>query len=195
MFQFESRCYNNENECKTDANDIYNAVAIRDTLDHAFFQIDQLAVLHQNECMDEPRPVRGGVGVDVTFEDQRYLIPSIHLKATCKDNSVEPGTEDDCATQREQVTRLRNWMDAQDDDATIILAGDFNRKLLEGSDNIRMEFFSGVAQENILPAETDRTCWATHDFDFPALSAAAKANNPQFAAENKTPWIFTPRSV
>ena len=36
----------------------------RDTFAHGFFQIDELAVPHQNECGAPARPVRGGVGVD-----------------------------------------------------------------------------------------------------------------------------------
>jgi len=138
--------------------------------------------------------VRGAVGVDITIDGQRYLIPSIHLKATCKDNSVEPGTDDDCATQRTQVERLRDWMDAQDPAAAIILAGDFNRKLLAEGDNIRTEFFPGVPQSHFLPAENQRSCWSSFDFDFPELSNQARANNPQFDAEGRRPWVFTPRS-
>jgi len=194
VFQFETRCLENASACETDEEDIYNAIAIRDDLPHAFFQIDELAVLHQNECGDPARPVRGGVGVDVTIGGQRYLIPSIHLKATCKNNSVEPGTEDDCATQREQVQQLRDWMDAQDDDATIILAGDFNRQLLEDADDIRSNFFADVQQEHFLPAAPERSCWSSFSFDFAQLSAEARQNNPQFDAEDRSPWIFTPRS-
>lgn len=194
VFQFETRCLDNESSCATDANDIYNAIAVREDLSHAFFQIDQLAVLHQNECGDPARAVRGGVGVDLTFDGQRYLIPSIHLKATCKDNSIEPGTEDDCATQRLQVERLRAWMDAQEEDATIILAGDFNRKLLDDSDLIRRDFFAEVPQGQFLPSAPQRACWSTFDFDFRELSREARANNPQFDNEGRQPWMFTPKS-
>lgn len=193
-FQFETRCLENAMSCATDADDIYNAIAVREGLEHSFFQIDDLAIPHQNECGDPARLVRGGVGVDITVGDQRYLIPSIHLKATCKDNSIEPGTEDDCETQRRQVQNLRDWMDRQDEDATIILAGDFNRKLLEDSDDIRKAFFGDLPQEHFLPAEAVRGCWSSFDFDFGQLSAEARANNPQFDAEDLSPWIFTPRS-
>lgn len=193
-FQFETRCLENASACTTDEDDIYNAIAIRKGLPHSFFQIDELAILHENECGDPARPVRGGVGVDMTLGDRRYLIPSIHLKATCKDNSVEPGTEDDCATQRAQVQLLRDWMDRQDDGATIILAGDFNRKLLEDTDSIRNDFFGNIGQGHFLPAAEQRTCWSSFSFDFSKLSSDARANNPQFDAEGRTPWIFTPRS-
>lgn len=194
VFQFETRCLVNDDACATDQNDIYNAIAIREELPHSFFQIDELAIQHQDECGGPPRAVRGGVGVDVTVGETRYLIPSLHLKAACKDNSVAPGTEDDCATQREQVQRLREWMDRQDDDATIILAGDFNRKLLDDEDGIRTAFFGDIEQSHFLPAAADRSCWSSFDFDFGALSAQARANNPQFDAEGKRPWMFTPRS-
>ena len=193
-FRFETRCYENAQKCAADADDIYNAIAIRDTFAHRFFQIDELAVPHQNECGAPARPVRGGVGVDLSVDGRRYLVPSIHLKATCKNNSVEPGTEDDCATQREQVRRLRAWMDAQDDDTTIILAGDFNRQLLEGADNIRAEFFPNVPQGHILPGAETRACWSSFAFDFGRLGEEAMANNPRFEAEGLRPWLYTPRS-
>lgn len=193
-YHFETRCYDNASKCNADENDIYTAIAIRVALPHAFFQIDEMAIQHLNECCSPARQVRGGVGVDVTAEGRRYLIPSIHLKAACKDNSVEPGTEDDCATQREQVRLLRSWMDKQDDDATIVLAGDFNRKLLGRSDKIRSEFFSNIAQEHILPSADVRDCWSSFHFDFDRLREEAIANNPRFEAEGKLPWIFTPLS-
>ncbi len=193
-YQFETRCLQNSTMCQTDADDIYNAIAVRENLTASFFQIDALAIEHQNECGDTPRKVRGGVGVDLVFEGQRYLIPSLHLKATCKDNSIEEGTEDDCATQRAQVERLREWMDAQPSEATLILAGDFNRKLLEESDDIRSTFFADIAQENFLPDSSSRSCWSSFDFDFDALSQEARANNPAFDAQDAKPWMFTPTS-
>lgn len=97
-------------------------------------------------------------------------------------------------TQREQVRRLRAWMDAQDDDTTIILAGDFNRQLLEGADNIRTEFFPNVPQGHILPGAETRACWSSFAFDFGRLGEEAMANNPRFEAEGLRPWLYTPRS-
>ena len=193
-FQFETRCLENNTMCRADADDIYTAIAVREGLDASFFQIDSLAIEHQNECGDTPREVRGGVGADILFEGQRYLVPSLHLKATCKDNSVEEGTEDDCATQRAQIERLREWMDAQPSDATLVLAGDFNRKLLDESDDIRSAFFSDIDQENFLPNGSNRSCWSTFDFDFGVLSNEARTNNPKFDSQDATPWMFTPIS-
>lgn len=193
-YQFETRCLQNSTMCETDADDIYNAIAVREDLTASFFQIGSLAIEHQNECGDTPRKVRGGVGVDLVFEGQRYLIPSLHLKATCKDNSVEEGTEDDCATQRAQVESLREWMDAQPANATLVLAGDFNRKLLDESDDIRSSFFADIDQGNFLPDGGSRSCWSSFDFDFGALSQEARANNPAFDAQDAKPWMFTPTS-
>ncbi|MEL7106273.1 MAG: endonuclease/exonuclease/phosphatase family protein [Pseudomonadota bacterium] len=193
-FQFETRCLENSTNCMNDADDIYNAIAVREELDFSFFQIDELAIEHQNECGDTPRKVRGGVGVDLMFEGQRYLIPSLHLKATCKDNSVEDGTADDCATQRAQVEILREWMDRQPSDATLVLAGDFNRKLLNENDLIRTDFFADIEQSQFLPDGSGRSCWGSFQFDFGALADEARANNPAFDAEDATPWMFTPTS-
>ncbi|GGM13353.1 hypothetical protein GCM10011534_39260 [Pseudooceanicola nanhaiensis] len=67
-FRFEIHCYENAQKCAADADDIYNAIAIRDTFAHGFFQIDELAVPHQNECGAPARPVRGGVGVDLSVD-------------------------------------------------------------------------------------------------------------------------------
>lgn len=193
-YQFESRCYVNKHQCKDDADDIYTAIAIKSDISHSFFQINQLAIEHQNECGDTPRKVRGAVGVDVTINGTRYLIPSLHVKATCKDNSVEDGTADDCATQREQISRLRKWMDSQPEDTAIILAGDFNRKLLEPSDKIRKEFFSSLTDGSFLPNKSTRACWADFDFKFSDLAAQARKNNSKFDTEGATPWMFTPKS-
>lgn len=193
-FKFETRCYDNANNCETDVEDIFKAIAVRETLTSSFFQIDSLAIPHQNECGDEPRKVRGGVGVDITHNGNRYLVPSLHIKATCKDDEIEAGTEDDCATQREQIKRLRAWMDTQANDAAIILTGDFNRKILNGKDSIRDEFFGSLAKEAFLPNADTRTCWSKYNFDFGKLASEARSNNPKFKAENAKPWMFTPKS-
>ena len=103
---FETRCLNNAAAFTTDVGDIYTAIAFkRDLQDAAVFQIDELAIDHESES-GTSRPVRGGVGVSFMFNGQTVKVPSLHMKATCKDDRIEPDTEDDCATQRAQYDAL-----------------------------------------------------------------------------------------
>lgn len=193
---FESRCLENETACQTDTGDIYTAIAYKNNLPGAeTFQMDGLAVDHTNEC-GVTRPVRGGVGVSFNLADQTVLVPSLHMKATCKDDRIEPGTEDDCETQKTQYDALSDWMDAQPSDHVIVLAGDFNRKLLNEKDSIRQSLDARVSPQALtyLPNAEMRTCWDKSDvrFDFARLKDEARANNPQIEAQNVDPFLYTP---
>jgi Endonuclease/Exonuclease/phosphatase family len=108
--QFETRRVTNDEHCRKDMDEIYNAVAYRKDLEGVLetFQIDTLAVLHTSECSgDRPRRVRGGVGVRVRRDNATYWIPSLHLPASCKTNRDEISADqfDDCGTQRVQFDR------------------------------------------------------------------------------------------
>lgn len=194
---FESRCLNNEKQCQSDANDIYTAIAYRNELKDKVqvFQIDALAIEHKDRC-DVVRSVRGGVGAKININGTTAWIPSLHLKATCKDDQIEPGTERDCKTQRKQFEILAQWVKDLPQDDAVILAGDFNRKLLKSSDSIRKDIFLAADSDTaFLPADTSkRTCWANHQYDFGELTQQAHANNPKFKEQSLKPWIYKPRS-
>ena len=108
-FEFETRCLKNSANCEEDDGKIYTAIAWKNTIDASIFQIDELAVEHTNEC-GVTRAVRGAVGISFTNNSQKIHIPSLHIKASCKDDKIEPGTEDDCKTQRQQFEILDAWM-------------------------------------------------------------------------------------
>ncbi|MDF0522850.1 endonuclease/exonuclease/phosphatase family protein [Bradyrhizobium yuanmingense] len=193
---FETRCQQNAKQCNDDNDDIYTAIAYRDGLagNPSVFQVDELSINHTDEC-GSTRPIRGGVGVKLDINGQTTWILSVHLKATCKDNSVEPGTQDDCVTQKKQFEVLKQWIDTRPASDAVIVAGDFNRRLLTSSDNIRRDILSSYGTKlKILPDEKTRSCWGTHRFDFPALQAEAKRNNPAFDAQGVTPRIYSPTS-
>lgn len=191
---FETRCMANARKCEADSDDIYTAIAWRDGLAEraAVFQVDGLAVNHTDEC-GVTRPVRGGVGVRLDIGGKPTWILSVHMKATCKDDRIEPGTEDDCATQKEQFRILKEWIDARPAGDATILAGDFNRKLLTAKDSVRNEIFGPLGDKvQFLPDARSRTCWRTHKFDFKALQEEARKNNPAFDAAGVRPRIYSP---
>lgn len=191
---FETRCVQNSKQCQSDNDEIYTAIAYRDGLagNPSVFQVDALSIDHTDEC-GVTRPIRGGVGVKLEIGGQAVWVLSVHLKATCKDDRIEPGTEDDCATQKKQFDILKQWIDARPASDAVILAGDFNRRLLNVNDSIRRNVFTPYGDKlNILPGEKTRSCWRTHRFDFPALQAEAKANNPAFESKGVTPRIYSP---
>jgi endonuclease/exonuclease/phosphatase family metal-dependent hydrolase len=191
---FETRCTKNSKQCNEDADEIYTAIAYRDGLpgSPAFFQVDALSIDHTDEC-GVTRPIRGGVGVKLDVNGQALWVLSVHLKATCKDDRIEPGTEDDCATQKKQFDILKEWIDARPAADAVIIAGDYNRRLLNANDSIRRNIFAPYGDKlTILPGEKTRSCWRTHRFDFAALQAEAKRNNPAFDANGVTPRIYLP---
>ncbi len=104
------------------------------------FQIDSIAITHAGSCRgDEPRQVRGGVGVKIELGGTTYWLPSLHLKAGCKTNGDQSSGDQRgaCATQREQFEALVDWMDSLPEEDAVILAGDLNRQLLTPSDDTR----------------------------------------------------------
>src|SRR5262245_19986704 len=105
---FETRCMTNAQKCEADSNDIYTAIAYREEIADrvSVFQVETLAIDHTDEC-GNTRPIRGGVGVKLDIGGQPSWVLSVHMKATCKDDNIEPGTEDDCATQRKQYEALK----------------------------------------------------------------------------------------
>lgn len=193
---FETRCMTNARKCEADNDDIYTAIAYRDEIADrvSTFQVDTLAMDHTDEC-GITRPIRGGVGVKLDFGGQQSWVLSVHMKAACKDNDIEPGTEDDCATQRKQYDALKVWIEGRPPGDAIIIAGDFNRRLLKAKDSIRREIFESLSrrpQVQFLPDEESRTCWRTHKLDLKALVAEARKNNPAFDKQGLTPRIYSP---
>lgn len=201
VIQFETRCITNEKGCLEDADDIYNAIAYRKDLEGVVetFQIDSLAIPHTSECAgEEPRRVRGGVGVKLIRDGTAYWIPSLHLKASCKTNGDEDGEDqlDDCATQRVQFGLLIDWMKSLPGDDAVILAGDFNRQLLSGSDNIRRDVLLAYDPDlSIVPGPASaRQCWSGFAFQDEAMEAEAAAKFPEIGAAGGNPQIFKPTS-
>lgn len=193
---FESRCTNNIHKCQADNDDIYTAIAYRKDIagEISVFQVDSLGIEHTNEC-GTTRPVRGGVGVRHEVDGNTTWILSVHMKATCKDDRIEPGTEDDCLTQRAQYEALKTWIEEIPEDDTVVLAGDFNRHLLKSTDSIRKEIFDDFSDEALfLPEGRTRSCWKGAKLDYTALKNQALANNPAFEAEGVKPRIFSPIS-
>lgn len=193
---FETRCLVNASRCMTDSGGIYTAIAYRTDLEavDGTFQIDELSINHTDEC-GETRKVRGGVGVKLNLQGRSVWIPSIHMKSACKDNEVETDTEDDCATQQKQFEVLADWITERPEGDAVILAGDFNRKLLTKGDKVRREIFEmKVPGAQFLPTTEARSCWKDVKFDFVSLRALALQTNTQFRDEGMTPWIYNPAS-
>ena len=193
--QFESRCLNNRENCLESDGDIYTAIAYKNSLEDAQdFQIDELAISHTNEC-GVTRRVRGAVGVKFRYGKTVIHVPSLHMKASCKDDTVESGTEDDCVTQRAQYEALVNWMNQIPEDDAIVLAGDFNRKLLSNSDSIRLKL-TNSNDLSFLPESGQRSCFSDQDFryDYALLTSQAFENNPSLREQNVNPYIYTPKS-
>ena len=192
---FETRCLENEQQCLGFVEDIYTAIAVRNSISKQanVFYVDELAIDHEDAC-GEKRAVRGGVGVRLDVAGTQTWIPSLHLKATCKDDRIEDGTEQDCATQRKQFELLADWVAARPEGDAVVLAGDFNRKLLNSADSIRNEvFIAADADTRFLPV-AQRQCWADHQYDFSALAQEARDNNPKFEQQGLRPWIYQPKS-
>ncbi len=191
---FESRCLNNASGCASDDGDIYTAIGYRTALSGVeVFQLDQLAIEHTNEC-GVRRPVRGGVGVKLAWQGKTVWVPSLHMKASCKDDRIEPGTEDDCETQKAQYDALIAWANSLPKEDLVVLAGDFNRKLLDGKNSIRELMDNELGDSTrYLPTSAQRSCWSKEEvpYDFSALKDAARRNNPAIVSQNVDPFIYT----
>jgi len=140
-------------------------------------------------------PLGGGVGVKLLDRDKAIHIPSLHIKAACKDDKIEEGTEDDCATQRRQFEILDNWVQSLPEKDGVILAGDFNRKLFDQRDSIKSDFFES-RYAKLLPAVESRTCWSKDDYtiNFRQLKAQAHENNPELDKQGIDARIYSPVS-
>lgn len=199
---FESRCLENEKKCQSDNDDIYTAIAFRRELEPqvSVFQIPELAILHQSECPKDPaRPIRGGVGITIKIGEQTVWIPSLHMKASCKSGTGEEGeTADDCRTQRRQFELLRAWINARPADDGVILTGDFNRRLLKTSDQIRQDFFEKFPRPRQFLPSGNRSCWARQDVGINISDDAHKKqaleSNPVFDQSETVPFLYDPHS-
>jgi len=194
---FETRCLKNAVKCTRDNDDIYTAIAYHKRLAArvTVFQLEQLALTHVDECQ-VARKVRGGVGVKITHEGTTFWIPSLHLKAACKDDRIVPDTEDDCKTQLEQFRRLGLWLDSLPEGDVAILTGDLNRKIHQRKDTMRKILFADRGIKPVfLPQQNARLCWSKEDykFDWKKLQADTRALNPEFVARGIVPWIYSPR--
>jgi endonuclease/exonuclease/phosphatase family metal-dependent hydrolase len=194
---FEDRCMANSAACQHDVEDIFTAIAYKDSLgDLKPVQVPELGVDHVSECPgDIARPVRGGVGLEVDHGGKKYLIVSVHLKASCKDNAAEgrPAQQDDCATQKKQIAILVEWMGKQKQAGfEVIMAGDFNRELLNSGDHVTQQLKAFDA--NIRFEPTVRECWNNFQFPFNQIKNAATAKFPEIAADGGSPVPFGPKS-
>ena len=190
---FETRCLVNAAGCMADNDDIYTAIAVRKSLSDGVevFQIDQLAIEHDDECASPPRKVRGAVGVKLIFDGRTYWIPSVHLKSGCnmgRANSAD--TEDDCFTLKRQLALLKEWIKGIPESETVIFAGDFNLRFLRVSEPILNDLEPELL---FLPPSEERQCWADYHFDFKALQVEARANNPTAFSGDLNPRIYTPK--
>ena len=197
---FESRCETNAKQCEADVDDIFTAIAYRKRLARAItpFQIESLAVLHQ-DCPTEPaRQVRGGVGIKLKRGRKTYAIPSLHLKASCKKNSAEndADTQDDCATQAKQIDLLIAWMNAPEQrDNVLIMAGDFNRELVSRTDHVRAKLTKAISGLRFEPTGP-RKCWtdgSLTDDAIRAIEAKAREKFPEIGQAGGHPVAYTPK--
>ena len=189
---FETRCLRNEHKCDADNDDIYIAIAFRNELAGrvTVFQVDSLAINHTDEC-GNTRPVRGGVGVKLDIGGRPTWVLSVHMKAACRTNNSQSRTPLDCATQRTQFDALKTWILGRPTGDAVIIAGDFNRALLNSKDRIRRSIFSALSN-NVRLLPEHRTCWSGYRFNWSDLKSEARKNNPEFEASNLEPWIYSP---
>ncbi len=197
---FEERCLNNSTKCENDVGDIFTAIAFKTKKFPGIKRehIANLDIKHQSECSTlKPRRVRGAPFLRFKFEGKRYVVPSLHLKASCSKNSNEsrPDIKYDCKTQRAQVDRLLAWAQEADQSGhTLILAGDWNRELLTDSDNIRKKITSVYPTAQFEP-KNPRICWTDFHFDFGKLRKQARKDLPEISAAGFGYNIYTPRSA
>ena len=188
---FETRCMENDQHCRFDNDDIYTAIAVRKSIKSqvAIEQLDELSILHDDECCTPPRRVRGSPVAIVEFNEQKIWIPSIHLKSSCKEGaSSNPDLKDDCEVNGAQLDILERWIADRPQGDAVILAGDFNRLLFEAPDVVARL----GANAQLLPAMDKRACWKQYRFDFASLKQQALANNPSAYEGGLEPQIYTP---
>lgn len=188
---FETRCLENAKSCLEDNDDIYTAIAVRNSIAGkvSIAQFDDLALFHDDECDTPPRQVRGSPVAVLQFGGQHVWIPSIHLKASCKSGTAgNPDVEDDCELNAAQFDILAKWISERPEGDAVILAGDFNRLLFEAP-----ALVSRLGNANLYPSENSRTCWADYHFNFNELKDQARANNPLAFSTGLEPQIYTPK--
>jgi hypothetical protein len=163
--ELEFRC--EDDGCGTDQDDIFTALAWKTDLDLNVdvFDVEELAVLHQSECSnEEPRLLRGGIGMRFFHEGVPYSILSVHLKASCADEDshdaqARPNVQDDCRALTAQMGALAFWMHGEINAGnTVIVGGDFNRKFLEGNDRFAPFLREAVPGLRFEPDEQSQ-CW------------------------------------
>ncbi|HEV2898640.1 MAG TPA: endonuclease/exonuclease/phosphatase family protein [Pseudaminobacter sp.] len=189
---FETRCLTNDQKCRFDNDDIYTAIAVRKSIKDkvTIDQINELALYHDDECCTPSRQVRGSPVAIVEFGGQKIWIPSIHLKSACKRGTTsEDDVKDDCELNAQQFDVLEDWIAARPEGDAVILAGDFNR-LLFAAPELVARLGTGAS---LLPSGDSRSCWQRYRFDFNALKAEARANNPKTFEGGLTPQIYTPK--
>lgn len=188
---FETRCMENDQRCRFDNDDIYTAVAVRKSIKDkvTIQQLDELSILHDDECCTPPRRVRGSPVAVVEFNGQKIWMPSIHLKSACKGGTTNnDDLKDDCEVNGAQFDILERWIADRPQGDAVILAGDFNRLLFEAPDVVAR--LGTNAQ--LFPALDKRACWDGYQFDFAALKQQALANNPSAYQGGLQPRIYTP---
>ncbi len=197
IIHFETRCLKNTNKCRDDVGDIYTGIAYKKKYKKQVqvFQIDDLAIMHTDEC-GKNHQVRGSVGLKILIDGQNYWIPSLHMKAACKDNKREnhKDTQDDCDTQLRQYKIVQAWMKKVPINDAIILTGDFNRRLFKKTDSIRQMLFNQKTMR-LYPSKGKRHCWEQSYFDNykHRLEKEAIINNPNFKKFNIKPVIYNPK--
>ncbi|WP_172403270.1 endonuclease/exonuclease/phosphatase family protein [Ensifer aridi] len=194
---FEKRCTNNSVHCNEDVDDIFTAIAYKKSLGKLTeVQVPQLSVMHTSECANgTPRPVRGGVGLEIRRGNETVVVLSVHLKASCKrnDNETERDQADDCATLMKQVDILSGWIKTEREAGkTVIVAGDFNRQLLDTGDNVAAKLRSIDPDVRFFP--TSRQCWASFSNRGGAIIAAANQKFPEIATAGGRPLPYSPKS-
>ncbi|MGO4355153.1 endonuclease/exonuclease/phosphatase family protein [Rhizobium sp. RAF36] len=194
---FEKRCLENSARCESDVEDIFTAIAFRNGAgEFTEVQLPELSILHTSECANEtPRPVRGGVGLEFQNGGEKIVILSVHLKASCKrnDNEGEGDQADDCATLMKQADILADWIKTQRQAGKkVIVAGDFNRQLLDPGDHVAAKLKAVAPDAKFVP--TARECWASFPNRGGAIIAAANQKFPEIAASGGSPLPYSPRS-
>ena len=78
------------------------------------------------------RSLRWGTDITVARAGQELRVLSVHLKSGCwgADQDDDPSREDTCATLREQMATLSDWIaERREAGEAFVIAGDFNRRL------------------------------------------------------------------
>ena len=76
--------------------------------------------------------LRWGTDITVVRDRQELRVLSVHLKSGCwgADQDIDVSREDTCATLREQMETLSDWVsERRESGEAFVIAGDFNRRL------------------------------------------------------------------